>query len=500
MKANRVQWILAVLLLAVFLLPSPTLAANSSATGVIGSLSPAARTVTIQKSDGTQVMLRTSERSVLTRNGKPVRFAALALRDQVSVQSQRSTSVIVRLDAHGPALDSARGVLTSFDAAANRLTMATVQGARNFLINSSTLIVRNGAPATAQGLARGDALLVHSPAAPAGTTATATDIAADGPEEEDVEGTITKISGQDVTITPEHGSAVTVHVAASTVIKVFDASGAHTATLADLATGMKAAADYDPVSLVADHILARAAEQHQAEVEGKVTAVDATAGTISITPEHGGAAVALKTDSTTKISRNGAVATLTDIKVGDSAAARYDATTLLASRIEAHGENPQPHAEVEGQVTAVSGTSITIAPEHGSPVTLTIDASTKIYLRDAAATIADVKVGQRAHVSYDGTTLLAAVVRVQGGDPQPETSDVEGSVTAVSATSITIAPEHGNPVTLTLDASTRITREDHTITAADIRVGDRAEAQYVTATLLAQRIEVHGSHDGGGHH
>ncbi len=427
MKTKPIHWGLLVLMLTAWTLPAAARTATTTATGTIGSLSPATRTVTLQKSDDTQVMLRASERTVLTRNGKPVRFGDLALRDQVTAQLQGTT--LVRLDAKGPVLDSTRGVFTGFDATSHLLTLATLGGTRSFQIAASTLIVRNGAPATAQGLAKGDAVLVHSPpipaGAPAGTVATAADVIADGPEEEEVEGTITAISGRDVTITPEHGSAVTVHVSSSTVIKVIDASGAHTAALADLATGMLAAADYDPVSLVADHILARAAQHRQAEVEGTVSAVDATAGTLSITPEHGGADVALHVDSATRISRNGTVATLADVKVGDAAAALYDATTKLASRIETRGEHPQP-----------------------PPTAL-------------------------------------AVIR--------------GSVTAVSATSITIAPEHGNPVTLAIDSSTVITRRGRTATAADVHAGDRAEALYVPATLLAKRIETEAA-EGGGHH
>src|SRR5436305_6110254 len=314
MKTERIHQGLVVLLTA-WLFPAAALAAGTTVTGVIGSLSPATRTVTIQKSDGTQVMVRATGRTVLTRNGRAVGFAALALRDQAAVQLQGSA--LVRLDAHGPALDSARGVFTGFDATSQLLTMATLHGTRSFRVGTATLIERNGAPTTAQGLARGDALLVHSPplaaGAPAGTIATAADVEADGPEEDDIEGTITALSGHDVTITPEHGSAVTVHVTSSTVIKVHDASGAHTATLADLAAGMRAEADYDPVSLVDDHILARAAQHRQAEVEGRVTAVNATAGTLSIAPEHGGADVALHADSTTRISRNGAAATPPDL-------------------------------------------------------------------------------------------------------------------------------------------------------------------------------------------
>jgi hypothetical protein len=153
---------------------------------------------------------------------------------------------------------------------------------------------------------------------------------------------------------------------------------------------------------------------------------------------------------------------------------------------------------VEGRVTAVTGTSLTITPEHGGPVTLNVDATTLYFLREAPATLADVKVGQHAHAAYNPTTSLAAVVLVQDDNPPPAVAAVEGSVTAVAATSITIAPEHGNPVTLVIDTSTLITRGGHIATPADIKAGDRAEALYVTATLLAKRIEARG--EGGGHH
>ena len=132
-------------------------------------------------------------------------------------------------------------------------------------------------------------------------------------------------------------------------------------------------------------------------------------------------------------------------------------------------------------------------------MTLKVGASTRYFLGGAAATLADVKAGQRAHASYDRTTSLAAVVLVQNVTPPPAVAAIRGSVTAVAATSITIAPEHGNPVTLVIDASTVITRRGHTATPADIKVGDRAEALYVTTTLLAKRIETEAA-AGGGHH
>ncbi len=492
----------AVLLLAAFFLPPLAAAAPTSAVGEIVSLSPTTRTVTIRTLAGTQLMLRSSERSQLVRNGQPVRFVALALRDEVSVRFQRSSATIARLEATGPALESARGVFSGLNTTADQISLTTVQGPRSFRINGSTLFVRNGAPASAQGLVAGDALLVHaqSPAgAPAGKVAVAVDVVADGVEQDEVEGRITAVTGQDVTITPERGGAVTVHVASSTRIRISGSGGSRPGTLADLAAGMKAEAEYDPVSLVAEKIEAREAEEHPAEVEGRISAVDAGAGTVSILPGRG-TEVVLHTDAATRISRNGAAATLADLRAGDKVEARYAPASLLASRIEARSEvPPQPRAQVEGRVTAVTASSLTILPERGAAVTLTVDATTQIFLRGAPATLDAVVVGQRAHASYDAATLVAAVVRVQNDGQQPQSAEVEGSVTSVSATSITIAGRQGGAVTLAIDGSTRITRDGQTIAAADVEAGDRAEARYDRTTLVAQRIEIEEEDSGHGH-
>src|ERR1700694_5602106 len=108
---------------------------------------------------------------------------------------------------------------------------------------------------------------------------------------------------------------------------------------------------------------------HPARVAGTVSAVDATAGTLTITPTKA-AAVTLRTNGQTRLSLNGEPAKLGDIPAGASARAFYDSTTKLALRIQVRS---QPTLAVAGKVTAVTASSLTIAPEEGSPVTLGTD-------------------------------------------------------------------------------------------------------------------------------
>ncbi len=482
----------ALVLLSVLVLPRLASAAPSRVTlsGDLVGLSAANRTVSVRSEGGAQVILRVTNSSSLKRNGAAIQITGLALRDRVNVQYVVASSALVTLKAQGPAVTSTRGTLTALDTAAGRISLRTPNGSRTFLLGPATLIVRNGRAASAQDLTLRDTLLVHSRAG-ARSPATALDVVSDGPEADEVEGTITAVVDPDVTITPQHGPAVVVHVVATTIIELHDQGTETAGTVADLAVGQHAESHFDPATNNAMRIDARVAGSHSLRVQGTVTAVDAAASTLTITP-RAGSAVDLTTDSHTRISLDEAPATLGEIPVGAKAHARYDGTTLVASEIEAETEDDDGHPErqVEGLVTAVSRTGITIDPQHGAPVELTVDRTTVVRINGHAAALADIPVGARAHGKYDGTTLLASRIDAVVV-PASQFRNVEGSVTAASATSLTIAPHHGSAVVLVLDATTVIVRRGHPATAADIHVGDKAGARYVASTLLAKSVRVH---------
>jgi len=232
-----------------------------------------------------------------------------------------------------------------------------------------------------------------------------------------------------------------------------------------------------------------AAGSHPARVAGTVSAVDATAGTLTITPTKA-AAVTLRTNGQTRLSLNGEPAKLTDIPAGATARALYDSTTKLALRIQARSQPAL--AAVAGKVTAVTASSLTIAPEGGSPVTLGTDASTRIVVDGMSSTLSAIAVGDQARALYDSTTLVAAAIEAES--PHHGLAEIEGQVTAVTASSLTLAPATGSPVTLGTKASTLVILDGVPSTLSAIAVGDKARALYDSTTLVAVAIEAESPH------
>jgi hypothetical protein len=69
------------------------------------------------------------------------------------------------------------------------------------------------------------------------------------------------------------------------------------------------------------------------------------------------------------------------------------------------------HEAIRGQVTSVSATSITVKAADSETQTYVLNASTKVHSRatKAAASISDIKTGDRVLVAGTGTTTLTAV-------------------------------------------------------------------------------------------
>lgn len=118
----------------------------------------------------------------------------------------------------------------------SRLSLATDDGwTRTISVTPTTTITRGGAAATTSDLHVGDAIRFRQHREADGSfTITAIDVVPP-----DVVGTITAVSGTTVTLIDRDGATVTVHVAASTRIRV---RGVENATVDDLANGQVAVA------------------------------------------------------------------------------------------------------------------------------------------------------------------------------------------------------------------------------------------------------------------
>lgn len=297
----------------------------TTVTGTVRTIDVKKKNMTITTSVGTSVKLAVGRSTAITRNGSRTTLTGLALNDGVTARYKVSGLVALSVTAAGPAITTTSGRTNGVSLAAGTLSIGT----RNLQTNANTRISRNGQIVALQQITLRDSLVAHV----AIGTSTALDVLADGPQESEVHGAITAIVGSTVTIAPDDGSPpVDTLVGPDTQIEVNDATGA----LTDLEVGQAVEAEYDPTTFVAFSIDA-SSESEDGEIEGTVSGVDTTAGTVTITPKDGGADITVTVDATTEIEVNDDGAALADILVGMPIKAEFDATSLLAKEIKAGG-------------------------------------------------------------------------------------------------------------------------------------------------------------------
>jgi hypothetical protein len=197
-------------------------------------------------------------------------------------------------------------------------------------------------------------------------------------------------------------------------------------------------------------------------------------GAISITAING-FSLSLKTDdgwtrtitvtADTKITKAGQAIKLTDLAVGDHirfAQKKNDDGTYTVTAIAV------PVDHVSGEVTAVSGDTLTLKRRNGDTQSVTVTGSTTYSVGRAAGAKSDVTVGSRVDVAgeADGTKFTALAVAIQP-------TLVAGEVTAKTSNSITLKRRDGTSVTVHVSADTKFgVRGSKTATIADIAVGD----------------------------
>lgn len=332
---RKIPILLGVALVVTLLSISAMVAMSASAstsvkvTGRIKTIDPLRHVLTVRANNGTLASVKVAATTRITRNGSRTTLTGLALHDSVTAQFDARTHFASILSASGPSVATSAGRVNNASLGTGLLTV----GSRQFHTTAKTRFSRNGKTASLSQVTRRDSVIVH--AVPG--TNSALDVLDDGPEEAEVEGTITAIdtTAMTITIAPEDGSpAVTLTVTTTTMIELND----EPATLADLQVNMKADAEYDPTTMTAFSIEAES-EDEEAQVSGTVGGVDLTANTITINPDGGGNPITLTVTGGTEIQVNGEDATLADVQVGMPVNAQYDPVTMVAHQIDAGSEN-----------------------------------------------------------------------------------------------------------------------------------------------------------------
>ncbi len=144
-----------------------------------------------------------------------------------------------------------------------------------------------------------------------------------------------------------------------------------------------------------------------------------------------------------------------------------------------------------GKVTAISGTTITLADEHSS-TTYTVDAASATVLKHEAPaagtmpapgtkpaettiSVSDIVVGDMLMVegTANGTSVIATTIHDGigfGGGHGGRGPGIQGTVTAVNGSSLTVTGQDGK--TYTVDGTSAEATKMQTISVSDITVGD----------------------------
>lgn len=306
----------------------------------------------------------------------------------------------------------------------------------------------------------------------------------------EVEGVVSSATAASLVVTTEQKGDVTVTLTPTTIIRKGQAPLAAT----DLTPGTEVHVKGTAAAGVntALEVIVQMPEGGIAEVSGTVTTVGASS---IVVLKSGGTSVTVNVSPTTLIRKQGTVITIAGITVGDTVEAvgvPVDAVTLNAYQIqvESAGSTETEDVEISGPVTAVGASSITV-----NGITVNVDANTTIRSGKTILTVAQIQVGDLVEVDgtqINATTILAKKISVE--KPETQEAEVEGTVTAVGASSITV-----NGQTVNVDASTIIRKKGSTIPLAQIQVGDEVDAngsRIDATTILAARIQVSGGSGG----
>jgi uncharacterized ubiquitin-like protein YukD len=429
------------------------------------------------------------------------------MRSSILAWSLRAIAVLLFLDGAGnPAAAqpmnpispaTVEGFVTAVNPGAGTITIRPEGGAAVTLtVTDTSLIKHNGKVAPLDKILKNDRAIAYYDRTTGNvielrsyTPRTATTVPSAG-----IAGIVTAVDAAagTLTIKPVNGAPVTVTVTAATSVH----HNMQLVPLAQVLVGDHAIAYYDPTSNKAIEIRAYTPTQQpqpqRASIFGTVTAVDATAGKLTIQPPMG-AAVTVTITAATTIHHNMAPAKLAQILVGDHALAHYEPASGKALDVFSYTPKPPmpqppPQGVFAGVVTAVDAmaSTLTIKPIVGAALTLKVTANTTIKHNGQRAALAQILVGDHAYGTYETATGNALEIRAYTPTQpqQVQRASAFGIVTAVDVAGgkLTIQPPMGAAVTVTIAATTTIIHNQKLVDLAKVLVDDHALILYETAS------------------
>ncbi len=229
-------------------------------------------------------------------------------------------------------------------------------------------------------------------------------------------------------------------------------------------------------------------EAGQSKIKGTIRSVDLNRGSVTVAKRES-EQVTLNVTDRTRITRNGQPARLHDLRPEDKATAKYDSRSLVASKIDARGEESEPMARVDGTFSGVDASSSTVVINplsEGEPVRLTITPATELMLDQRSASLEEMASGFGVvALMREGSTDAVSV-------SAESLAEIRGVIRAVSveAKTVTIDPLSGDTlVTLNVVEGTGIGLNGRAATLADLAAGYHVRASYESGSHNARRID-----------
>jgi hypothetical protein len=438
-----------------------------------------ASSVTVHTADGNRDVKLTSN-TVVRVDGQASTIAAIAVGEKVEIHAQKeadgtSTALTIEIESH-PSTEL-EGTVKSITATS--LTVTTAAGDVVIALTSTTRFLANGQTARAAGVHVGDRVEVE--------VREQTDKTLDAlvvkvqNESVHLRGTIGAVSASSITVHTTSGDVV-VALTSSTLIRMQGKVTNASMLLVGSRVEVEAVHSADQ-SLTAVTINVELANS-LSEIEG--TATEVASDHLKVHTKSGDD-VTVAVNADTIIRTNDHLAGITDIKTGDrvNVNARVNTGgTLTALRIEVETEhgggngNDDHGAELTGNIASISSGAITVTTGGGATVTVKISATTSIRHGDTTLAPADLKVGNHVEVkgalNADGS-IAATSINVEdtpGNDDHHESVEFDGTVSAVSSTSLTVGS-----TTAALTSSTVVKKSGSKVSLGDIKVGQRVEVK-----------------------
>ncbi len=141
-----------------------------------------------------------------------------------------------------------------------------------------------------------------------------------------------------------------------------------------------------------------------------------------------------------------------------------------------HGPHANPATDSDGRITAVNGSSLTVADEFGQVHAYTLSSTTRIHQgpgQQLAAT--DLSVGEHVHVRGQSAATSGGTLQAVDVDVHP--AHIDGVVTAVDGAGLTVTDRDGFTRHLTTSSSTRYDTAGQHSTADSIHPGSVLHAE-----------------------